>query len=153
MLMGLRRGEVAALKWEDIADGVLTVRRMQRTVKHDGAPDTYQVVDKTKTDKSRRIAVTPRAQAVLDALKAVCPSDVWLFPADTPEGCVTNATIPLYLGRILRAAGIPVSHDLIRGSHAFRRNFSTDVVNVSGYDDKCEKNQPYFRHRKTPESL
>ena len=61
MLMGLRRGEVAALKWEDIADGVLTVRRMQRTVKHDGAPDTYQVVDKTKTDKSRRIAVTPRA--------------------------------------------------------------------------------------------
>lgn len=104
--------------------------------------ETFQIVNHTKTKKTRRIAITSRAQTVLDEIKEAQGKSgkfsVWLFPDHTENGCITNNPVPKLLTRICKKCGIAISRDLIRGTHAFRRNFSTDVANASSIEDAAQ---------------
>lgn len=60
---GLRRSELAGLRWDDLSDGALTIRRT--VVEAPGGRIVVQ--DDTKTHRSRRIVLDPATLAVLDA--------------------------------------------------------------------------------------
>lgn len=59
---GLRRSELAGLRWDDLTDGALTIRRT--VVEAPGGRIIVQ--DDTKTHRSRRIVLDPATLAVLE---------------------------------------------------------------------------------------
>lgn len=69
---GARRGELCGLRWSDIEDGALTIRRSVRD-----APGAVQVKD-TKTHQVRRLAIDGLTAKVLErhrlAQRAMCPT-------------------------------------------------------------------------------
>lgn len=140
ILLGLRRGEVAALKWSDfdMEKGAVTIQREQLTVQG-SKPLRYHIDDDTKTGKKRRLAITPKVRELLDTIRSIQYRtnrlSIYLFPADTELGCITNAVIPQHFDELCRKAGIFVSRDLTRGTHAFRRNFESDLYSVSESKD------------------
>lgn len=60
------------------------------------------------------------------------PDSDFLFPAKTEEGCITNNTVYGFYRRMCKKLNIPISRDLIKGTHAFRRTQITAAVNNSG---------------------
>lgn len=68
--MGMRRGEVLALKWNDIGTGVLAVRRALTY----GGPEVGLEVGATKTSDIRRLSVTPRVMEILDNWRERSPT-------------------------------------------------------------------------------
>ncbi len=143
ILLGLRRGEVSALMWRDFDEEKKCVYICREQLTMMGTkPLRYCIDDSTKTGRSRKLGITPKIQAVLDAVREAQVrtgrQSEFLFPADTETGCITNAVIPQHFGRICSKIGIPVSKDLIRGTHAFRRNFATDIRNIAGKNDAAD---------------
>ena len=129
MIMGLRRGEIPPLRWEtDITDEFVSITREQLT-----AEDGYVIVEHTKNHKDRFFPITNDLQEFFSRLKAMhdkyYPDSKFLFPADTPNGCITNnAVYKVYKG-ICKTLGIEIIKDEIKGPHSFRRNAITEVVN------------------------
>ncbi len=56
----------------------------------------------------------------------------YLFPADTDNGVITNNTVYNFYRRICKKLNIPISKDHVKGTHSFRRNAITKVVNTTG---------------------
>ena len=56
----------------------------------------------------------------------------YLFPAKSDNGVITNNTVYNFYRRMCQALGIPIQKDLIKGTHSFRRNAITKVVNNTG---------------------
>lgn len=129
MIMGLRRGEIPPLCWEsDIKDTYVSITKEQLT--SDGE---YVIVEHTKNHKDRFFPITNDLQEFFTRLKAMhekyYPNSQFLFPADTPNGCITNnAVYKVYKG-ICKTLGIEIIKDEIKGPHSFRRNAITEVVN------------------------
>lgn len=129
ILMGLRRGEVPPLRWnEDIHHLSISITREQLT---DGG--NYVIVDHTKNHKDRSFPVTEDLREFLERLKVMhdkyYPDSNFLFPADTPNGCITNNAVYLVYQGICQSLGIEIVKDEIKGPHSFRRNAITDVIN------------------------
>jgi integrase len=119
--MGLRPGEVEALKWSDISDGWLHVRRSS----------WRGIVGTTKTEES--VASVPLIEPVgsmVAAWRVQCgsPSDGWLFPSnrrDTPmilHGLVKRDIIP-----VLKKKNITW-----RGLYSGRRACATLLTQLTG---------------------
>ena len=56
----------------------------------------------------------------------------YLFPADSANGVITNNTVYNFYRRMCKSLDIPIRKDLIKGTHSFRRNAITKVVNNTG---------------------
>ena len=56
----------------------------------------------------------------------------YLFPADNENGIITNNTVYNFYRRMCKKLGIEISREVIKGTHSFRRNAITDVVNAAG---------------------
>ena len=140
ILLGLRRGEVAALQWSDfdMEQGAVTIQREQLTIQGT-KPLRYHMDDSTKTSKKRRLAITPKVRellsTIMDIQRRTNRLSVFLFPAETEIGCITNTVIPQHFDELCKKAGIFVSRNLTRGTHAFRRNFESDLYSVSESKD------------------
>ena len=139
ILLGLRRGEVPPLRWSDIHDFWIGIEREQITLKPEtgtGGKDSFHIVSHTKTGKSRQFPITREVRDLLERLKEVhrlyYPGSEYLFPADSPEGVITNNTVYNFYRRMCRALDIPVCQDTVRGTHAFRRNAISRYVNLDG---------------------
>ena len=139
ILLGLRRGEVPPLRWSDIHDFWIGIEREQITLKPEtgtGGKDSFHIVSHTKTGKSRQFPITREVRDLLERLKEVhrlyYPGSEYLFPADSPEGVITNNTVYNFYRRMCRALDIPVCQDTVRGTHAFRRNAISRYVNLEG---------------------
>ena len=129
ILMGLRRGEIPPLRWnEDVRHSSINITREQLT---DGG--SYVIVDHTKNNKERFFPITDDLQDFLTRLKAMhdkyYPDSNFLFPADTPNGCITNNAVYLVYQGICQTLGIEIMKDERKGPHSFRRNAITDVIN------------------------
>lgn len=110
---------------------------INRVLSYHGQPDTYIIEETTKTGKSRTIPLTECVRSLLDTVLQIqrrTRLSVFIFPADTETGCITNATVPGFYYRLCRKKHIYVSRDLIRGTHAFRRTLETKVRNAAGVD-------------------
>jgi integrase len=135
ILCGLRRGEVPPLRWADLHDGVIEIHREQITLKATGGrPEHDEIVGHTKTWTDR---IYPITDSVMDLLKRIKTAQFYdeykgqyLFPAKS--GCISNSTVYQFYRRMCDALDIPVRPDRIRGTHAFRRNAITDVINRTG---------------------
>lgn len=134
ILMGLRRGEVAPLKKSDIYDNYILINKEQITLKRSATnPKARDVVVRhTKNYKDRRFPITNDiARFLNDYLPIVEPYDN-LFPAANENGIISNkATYKLY-SRICKKLGIEHNRECMKGTHSFRRNQITRVVNATG---------------------
>ncbi len=84
VLTGLRRGELCGLKWADVQEGVVHIKR---------SVNSLSEVTQGKNDNARRyFALTSHASAVLEAQRKMLNSSgiisPWVFPAD--DGGVTD---------------------------------------------------------------
>lgn len=67
---GLRVGEVAALRWDCIADGELRNCQSEHRVNHENSASTYEI-GATKNGKERRIAISDDLQEVFDRIRTL----------------------------------------------------------------------------------
>ena len=134
ILMGLRRGEIAPLEWDDIYDNVIHISKEQISVK--GSYD-FVIVGHTKTYTDRIFPITSAITGFLDRLKSIhdefYPKSPYLFPDDTQKNKVINNHVVyrLYV-RMCKKLGIVISREITRGPHSFRRNGITNVCNATG---------------------
>ena len=153
MQLGLRRGEVCALRWDDITtdkDGnrYITIRRMLRKVpRHDGIPERQEICEHTKTSKDRTIPSWKEVDELLDTIYKITGGGIYVFPGKNADGCLGINAVYEHYRRTCNAVGVPIQKDVIRGPHAWRRNFAERIADsgmashLLGNDQKvCEKN-------------
>ena len=136
LITGMRRGEIPPLLWEDVdfKAGTIYIHREQISQQSKRA-DAEQICNYTKNGKARLYPIADLEMEFLERLKAVhdkyYPDSPFLFPADSRNGCITNNMVYQFFRRMCTKLGITISKDCIRGTHAFRRNAITEVINKS----------------------
>lgn len=131
ILMGLRRGEIPPLTWNDVSDTHICISKEQLTSGND-----FIVVGHTKNYKNRYFPITNDLKDFLERLKAMqakyYPNSNYLFPADNKNGIITNRAVYFVYQGICQTLKIEKKEDgIILGPHSFRRNAITDVVNAT----------------------
>jgi integrase len=137
---GIRQGELAALKWEDLD---LDSPRPAITVRH--SADTRVSpprITPTKTGKERRVRIGPRTVEILKAqrsrqrlerIKATSWTDTGLVFPNTSGDIRCSGAVRKYLRRLLAKAGLPEGvrfHDLrhTAGTLALRQGMTLHAV-------------------------
>ena len=136
ILTGTRRGEIPPLRWSDVHEDYIEIKRSQITVKKEGnKKESFKIVSHTKNYKDRNFPITDDLRAFLKRLKNVhdrfYPKSEFLFPADTENGVITNNVVYGFYRRMCKKLGIIQVQGVIKGTHSFRRNNITDVVNAT----------------------
>ena len=126
ILMGLRRGEIAPLKWSDIYDDTIHINKEQITILE---TQECVIVDHTKTYVDRVFPITNIIAEYLDRLAAVSTGE-YLFPYG--DGVINNNVVYKLYQRMCRRLNITISRDAIKGPHSFRRNGITNICNRGG---------------------
>jgi integrase len=118
--LGIRKGEIQVLKWEDFSEGeVKIVRAMSRNT----------VLDETKTGKARRGLIIEPIKSLLQTWREMdtrYPTTGWLFP--------NAANHPMSLDSMAQRLIIPKLNNGLRwkGWHAGRRGCSTILTELTG---------------------
>jgi integrase len=117
--VGMRKGEIQVLRWEDfVGDGVRIERAMSRT----------EVQDETKTGKARMGLVIEPVKSLLQQWREMLhnPTSGWLFP--------NGAKQPMSLDSLAQRVIIPKLNNGLRwkGWHAGRRGCSTILTELTG---------------------
>jgi integrase len=143
MTLGLRRGELAGLRWEDIRFEELTLMAQRSVVD--------QVVGKVKTEASKRpIPIDPFiAEDLLlwyRTTKYRRPED-YVFATDAPRAGKKRGRQPVWLSKVMSYRIQPVAKRLgiakRIGWHTFRRTY-TSLLHANGEDVKVV--QELLRH-------
>jgi integrase len=143
MTLGLRRGELAGLRWEDIHFEELTVMAQRSVVD--------QVVGRVKTEASKRpIPIDPFiAEDLLlwyRTTKYNRPDD-YVFATDAPRAGEKRGKHPVWLSKVMSYRIQPVAKRLgiakRIGWHTFRRTY-TSLLHANGEDVKVV--QELLRH-------
>lgn len=128
ILMGARRGELPPLRWNDITAQGIEITQEQLTHGNE-----FVIVSHTKTNRDRLFPLTKDIENFLMRLKSMhekfYPNSMYLFPANTQNGVITNRAVYYVYRKICKKLNIEVQEDVIRGPHSFRRNAITSVVN------------------------
>ena len=137
IIMALRRGEVPPLEWDDIDDSFIQINKEQITVKKTKTQkEHFVIVPHTKTYVDRYFPISDSLADFLQRLSAVhqeyYPNSKYLFPANSANGVITNNTIYDFYRRTCKKLGIEINREFRKGTHSFRRNAITDVINSSG---------------------
>ena len=117
--IGMRKGEIQVLRWEDfVGDGVRIERSMSRN----------KVLDETKTGKARMGLVIEPVKSLLQQWRETWhnPTSGWLFP--------NGAKKPMSLDSLAQRVIIPKLNNGLRwkGWHAGRRGCSTILTELTG---------------------
>ena len=136
IICGMRRGEVPPLRWTDVHDGYIDICREQITIKEaKGVKEHDELVDHTKTWTDRRFPLTDAVMNLLVRLKEAQYKDgydgIFLFPGGR-NGCISNHAVYQFYRRMCDKVGVQVEQGRVRGTHAFRRNAITDIINKTG---------------------
>lgn len=128
ILMGARRGELPPLRWSDITQLGIEITKEQLTYGNE-----FVIVSHTKTNRDRLFPLTQDIENFLMRLKSMhekyYPNSMYLFPANTQNGVITNRAVYSVYRKICQKLNIAIQEDVIRGPHSFRRNAITSVVN------------------------
>ena len=132
---GIRVGELVALKYTDIEDGVLHIQRQEVKEKDASGKSLVRVVEYTKTEAgNRRVVLTRHALETIEKLKTF--SGNMEFIMQRQEGNrIRCSTINKSLYRACEKCGIPP-----RSMHKVRRTYGTILID-SGVDDSIIMDQ------------
>lgn len=132
---GMREGELLSLKWEDIEDDVIHVKRSTGVFSHidkDGNHERRREVWDTKTKNSvRDIPILPSTQQMLKQhyhdqclyyLAHGLGKPTYLFTTETGKMVDPSSFIKSY-ARLLKRAGVPY-----RKFHCIRHTFATEAI-------------------------
>lgn len=123
-LLGLRVGELVALKWEDLCDEnhLHIVRgeiRNQET-------NTIEVVEHTKTNRDRFVIVVPKAREIFQKIEK---QGDYIFMRN--EERITSIRISTILRKFARYTGGP-----LKSSHKLRKTYAS-ILNAKGVPLDC----------------
>ena len=123
-LLGLRVGELVALKWSDLCDAnhIHIVREEIR----DQTDNSYEVVEHTKTNKDRFVVVVPKA---LDILNRIERQGEYIFMRDGER--ITAIRIATILRKYANYQGVR-----IKSSHKMRKTYASNL-NACGVPLDC----------------
>lgn len=123
-LLGLRVGELVALKWSDLNDAnhIHIVREEIR----DQTDNSYEVVEHTKTHKDRFVVVVPKA---LDILNRIERQGEYIFMRDGER--ITAIRISTILRKYANYQGVR-----IKSSHKMRKTYASNL-NACGVPLDC----------------
>lgn len=117
---GLRVGEIASLKWEDVTSTSVFVHRTEERIKSpDGKGTIYQVRDNPKTNAGiRHVILPPQAQGILQNVRKMTDGE-YVFSNDQGERIRADSyTNKLY--RICKKVGIEP-----RSMHKARKTYAS----------------------------
>lgn len=131
---GMRMGEVAALKWEDVREDHIYVHRTQIRYQREDGKDVYEVRDFPKTEASiRKVVIVDGLKPILKQLRRINPFTEYVFVKN--DEIIRKHVFLDCLYRACDRAKIPR-----RGMHSLRKTFATRLIN-SNIDEAVIKNQ------------
>lgn len=123
-LLGLRVGELVALKWCDLCDN--SHLHIVREEIRDQTDNSYEVVEHTKTNRDRFVIVVPKA---MDILKRIEKQGEYIFMREGKR--ITSIRIATILRKFARSEGMS-----IKSSHKMRKTYASNL-NANGVPLDC----------------
>lgn len=123
-LLGLRVGELVALKWCDLCDN--SHLHIVREEIRDQTDNSYEVVEHTKTNRDRFVIVIPKA---MNILKRIEKQGEYIFMRDGKR--ITSIRIATILRKFARSEGVP-----LKSSHKMRKTYASNL-NANGVPLDC----------------
>ena len=118
-LLGLRVGELVALKWSDWCDE--NHLHIVREEIRDQTNNSIEVVEHTKTNRDRFVVLIPKAKAILQKIEKV---GEYIFMRDGDR--ITTIRIATILRKYARYQGVS-----LKSSHKIRKTYASNL-NASG---------------------
>lgn len=131
---GMRVGEVVALKWEDIQEDYIYVRRTQVRYKDEDGKEVYDIRDFPKTEAGvRKVVMVDGVKKVFQKLRRMNPFTEYIFERNGKV--FTKTALDNCINRACERIGIPR-----RSMHSLRRTYATRLINAN-IDDAIITNQ------------
>lgn len=132
--LGLRIGELVALKWEDIDGDYLNIQRMETTtfrVEEDGnvVPDGYKIVPYLKSKSgSRQVYLNHIAKELISDIRKISlkngyQDDGFMFIASRSKKRGTSRTLTKYLESLCKYANVNN-----KSNHKIRKTFISTLI-------------------------
>jgi integrase len=122
-LLGLRVGELVALKWEDYSENHLHIVREEV---RNQITNHYEVVEHTKTNRDRFVVLVPKAT---DILKKIDSQDDFIFMRDGNR--ITSRQVACVLEKYAERQGLST-----KSTHKMRKTFASNL-NSNGVPLDC----------------
>ncbi len=120
--LGLRVGELMALKWNDIHEEYIHIERMEQRHYDDNNHLNRVIVEHTKTDAGTRdVPLTEKAKEILALIRQFDSVDDFIFCNDGKR--TTSKGLECALKRYCAKAGIPY-----KSSHKIRKTFISTLI-------------------------
>ena len=123
-LLGLRVGELAALKWEDCKD--LSHLHIVREEVRNQETNQYEIVEHTKTNRDRFVILIPKAVSIL---KKIPKQGKYIFMRDGER--ITSRQIAYVLEKFAERQGVRT-----KSTHKMRKTYASNL-NASGVPLDC----------------
>lgn len=149
---GMRVGEIASLKWEDVKDNYIHINRCQIKYKGENGKTVHEIRNSPKTEAGiRDIVIIPEVKKVLKKIRTLNPFSEYVFEKNGKPMSIHSFGMILY--RICQEVGIPQ-----RGMHVLRKTYATRLINAGveesiiinqmGHTDfKTTKNYYYYNNK------
>lgn len=132
--VGLRAGELSALKYTDLSGNILTVSKTEIRYKDQEGHYVFDVRESTKGDIGiRKVVLTDFAIKTIKQIKLMNPFGEYLFMQDGQR--VKGKAFTVKLEKICKYVGITP-----RSLHKARKTYATKLLNA-GLDEKLIQNQ------------
>lgn len=123
-LLGLRVGELVALKWEDCQD--LSHLHVVREEVRDQETNQYEVVEHTKTNRDRFVILIPKAVSILEKIPK---QGKYIFMRDGER--ITSRQIAYVLEKFAERQGVRT-----KSTHKMRKTYASNL-NANGVPLDC----------------
>ena len=123
-LLGLRVGELAALKWEDCKD--LSHLHIVREEVRNQETNQYEVVEHTKTNRDRFVILIPKAVSILEKIPR---QGKYIFMRDGER--ITSRQIAYVLEKFAERQGVRT-----KSTHKMRKTYASNL-NANGVPLDC----------------
>ncbi|HBI62144.1 MAG TPA: hypothetical protein DDY31_13195 [Lachnospiraceae bacterium] len=127
-LLGLRVGELVALKWDDITDTIHL--HITREEVRDQYTNAYSVVEHTKTNQDRFVVLVPKA---LEILKRIEHQGAYIFMRNGER--LTSRQIAYVLEKYAQRQGVAT-----KSTHKMRKTFASNL-SANGVPLDCIREQ------------
>lgn len=149
---GMRVGEIASLKWEDVKDNYIHINRCQIKYKDENGKTIHEIRNSPKTEAGiRDIVIIPEVKKVLKKARTINPFSEYVFEKNGEPMSIHSFGMILY--RICEEVGVTK-----RGMHVLRKTYATRLINAGveesiiinqmGHTDfKTTKNYYYYNNK------